>query len=370
MMLTVPFSISNDSYAEDPVNEAGLYFETDTPLSTSEDIGKLFTYDDVEYMIENHVLNSLNIVDDDGIEAGMMKDLSVKAGSTYKVTGDSITNTQSTIYSGKVSGTYTNDGYGDTMSFVGEGALDLYKYLGSDETLAYGLITLDLVFTVQDMCVDTYKYVKLSDGTYTFINKARTQYMMSDISGTIEYVSTYDPDIVKELTVDQYICGSMTMKDTYEFIDDIADVEEYSSVWVGQEYVDMGFDYDYSISFNDKTVPLYDNQIYMYEVFSTMPISYRLDWVDVFESPYEYVVEPELCDLLESSVYYDDFIVACEEFGTIVEGYSAASSKIGNIPSGDDDDKSDNGIVIVVTCAVLAVSAIGAFAFYKFGRKP
>ena len=89
-----------------------------------------------------------------------------------------------------------------------------------------------------------------------------------------------------------------------------------------------------------------------------------------FESPYEYVVEPELCDLLESSVYYDDFIVACEELGTIVEGYSAASSKIGNIPSGDDDDKSDNGIVIVVTCAVLAVSAIGAFAFYKFGRKP
>ena len=169
------------------------------------------------------------------------------------------------------------------MSFVGEGALDLYKYIDSDETLTCGLITLDLVFTVQDMCVDTYKYVKLSDGTYTFINKARTQYMMSDISGTIEYVSTYDPDIVKELTVDQYICGSMTMKDTYEFIDDIADVEEYSSVWVGQEYADMGFDYDYSISFNDKAVPLYDNQIYMYEVFSTMPISYRLDWVDVFE---------------------------------------------------------------------------------------
>ena len=374
MMLTVPFSISNDSYAEDPISESGLYFETNAPLTSSANIEKLFTDYDVEHIISDYVLDPLGIIDTYDVTSDLMKELSVNAGRTSKVLDNSIVSMYSKAYSGKLVGSYVSEHYSGDMGIAGDDILDLYKYLGSDSVLSSGTITLDLVFDVITMYKSDCRFVKLSDDTYTYTACYDTDYSLLTVKGSIGYVSTDDPTFVKQLGIDMNSCISYTEKITYEFEDPIADVDVGSTMWVGRGYDSCEVEYDYRVSFGDKTISLFDSSVYLVSLMDSIPTEYSFETYDVFDgfsSPYEFIEEYYLYDILDSEA--DDLEIACAELGTVSEGYSAASAKIGSIPSvgGDDDGDDDSGskVVPIVIGVVAGVLVIAAVAFFLIKRR-
>ena len=166
LMLAVPLSASVDSDAEGPVTELGINFKTDGPITNNADIITIFGEDGIDRLFDS-VFDVVSYVDYDGITNDLLTEFGINKGLLTKFADNKVYKDQYEILSGKISGEFTNnDTHSSSMSYSGEDALELYRYIGGDNELYNGTFTLNLAFEIKEYTYQTDDLLKVSDDHY------------------------------------------------------------------------------------------------------------------------------------------------------------------------------------------------------------
>ena len=370
LMLAVPLSASVDSDAEGPVTELGINFKTDGPITNNADIITIFGEDGIDRLFDS-VFDVVSFVDHDGITNDLLTEFGINKGLLTKFADNKVYKDQYEVLSGKISGEFTNnDTYSSSMSYSGEDALELYRYIDGDNELYNGTFTLNLAFEIKEYTYQTDDLLKVSDDHYVLLTTVNESYRQADISGTVSFVPNGEPEAVKSFEIDSTIMFHLVnnVKVVYEE-SDVSKITDSTVTYEGNGVEVKGYGMDNIIEFNGKKGNFIDSTIYLIQAISNVPMVYSEDTAE------EYLVQLDESDYtlnkLLSSSEADETTLRqkCDAVGTVGETYALASAEKPPMPSDDDDDDKGSRVPLYIGIGAGALVVVGLAAFFLLRRR-
>lgn len=376
-MLTVPFCMSGDSVAEEPMTEAGYYFKTSEPLTEQSDFA-IAIGDDIDYKVYStiHSLEFFYVPMD--IDPTLLKEYSIETGVVGKVDGTKIVENIMAIESGKINGSYGVESNSNSIDLYGKDVVAFYKYLGDDRTAGDVTITLDLTYSVETYSEFVTDALKIKDEKYVGTVGTGNNYVVTKIAGTVKQTPDALGEPSKNFSIDYETIGKNAVSLKRDFVEsDASKIEVGAEYWESTEVV-MDYTLKYDVTAEGKTYHLEPNSMIMpmqnpidvsQDVLKSDQISDSISLdISLVDNGSEYSLKGILNRSYEA-ITEEQLRTDCETIGVVLDTYSDCKPKIKDVPDTSDEDKDGINVPLIAGGIAAGVVVIGGIAFFLIRRR-